>query len=101
VPRSPPDGRYTHIYVYCLELGAEGAASEAREGRGSLIEFPPSKSSLLWRDVLRLRQQRLCTARIVCCRTGSVEAAPFKRLPRACKCSPPRHTFPTGGGCSI
>lgn len=74
----------THIFVYCAAAGgaaaggtAGDAVSEGAPGDAAL-EFPPSKSSALWRDLLRLKQQRLCTARIVCCRAGTPAAMTFE-----------------------
>ena len=62
---------YTHIYVYALAAGVEE----------STVAMPPSlppKSSVLWKQVLALKQQRLRTARILVCQSGTPAGAAFE-----------------------
>jgi len=93
---------YTHIYVY---LTAADAIPSSEGSEHNAIEFPPPKTSVLWRDVLALKQRRLRTARVVCCQAGMADAAPFESyiehdheaVPAAVGC----HGYASAGGFSF
>ena len=70
---------YTHIYVYLAgpHLAKPDPAAATAAGEAEL-EWPPSKSSTIWRDVLALKQTRLRMARVIVCQAGSEEGEGFE-----------------------
>ena len=83
---------YTHIYVYSWTGGAgAGAGAGVGAGAGSgaasavgaggaddALPFPPSKASMLWKEVLALKQQRLRTPKVVCCTSATPDGRLFE-----------------------
>lgn len=78
---------YTHVFV-CALVPLTAASSPLPSGPGedrassaSLalgFDFPPLKTSALWKEVLKLKQQRLRTARIVVCQSGTGPGLAFE-----------------------
>ena len=72
---------YTTIYIYLYQAaatpatdadaavaGAERSAAGSSAAMVAAAPFPPSRSSLIWKDAAMLKQARLRSVRIVCCR---------------------------------
>ena len=67
---------YLVLYVYLARAPPAQAGADA-DAAGE-IEFPPSKQSLLWRHVSKIKAAQLQTPKVVVCRAGTADGAAFE-----------------------
>ena len=67
---------YLVLYVYLAAAPPAQAGADA-DAAGE-IEFPPSKQSLLWRHVSKIKAAQLQTPKVVVCRAGTADGAAFE-----------------------
>ena len=63
---------YLVLFVY-LAAPPAGAPPDAPP-----VEFPPSKQSVLWRHVGKIKAAQLQTPKVVVCRAGTADGAAFE-----------------------
>ena len=67
---------YLVLYVYLAAVPP--ASADADADATPEIEFPPSKQSVLWRHVSKIKAAQLQTPKVVVCRAGTPDGAAFE-----------------------
>ena len=69
---------YLVLYVYLAAAPPAKADADADVDAPPEIEFPPSKQSVLWRHVSKIKAAQLQTPKVVLCRAGTADGAAFE-----------------------
>ena len=69
---------YLVLYVYLAAAPPAKADADADADATPEIEFPPSKQSVLWRHVSKIKAAQLQTPKVVVCRAGTPDGAAFE-----------------------